>query len=142
MFSQPVRTVMERKKLLTASPKTTVRKASEMMAQRKVGAILIVVRKSLVGIVTERDVLFKVVAKGRNPRTTQLVDVMTSAPETVDPNKSFGYALLMMYENGFRHLPVVENGIPIGIVSARNALDPELEEFVSESSRREKILRE
>jgi len=142
MFSQPVRTFMERKKLLTASPKTTVRKASEMMARRKVGAILVVVRKSLIGIFTERDALFKVMAKGRNPQTTQLLDVMTSTPEIVDPNKSFGYALLLMHEKGFRHLPVVEKGKLVGMVSVRNALDPDLEEFVSESSRREQILRE
>jgi predicted transcriptional regulator len=45
----------------------------------------------------------------------------------------------MMQENGFRHAPVVENGKPIGIVSSRNALDPELEEFVSEANRREHI---
>ena len=61
---------------------------------------------------------------------------------TVTPDKSFGYALIVMHDNGFRHLPVVENGKLIGIVSARNALDPELEEFVSESRRREQIVRE
>ena len=59
-----------------------------------------------------------------------------------DGDKSFGYALLVMHNNGFRHLPVVENGKTVGIVSARNALDPDLEEFVSESRRREQILRE
>jgi predicted transcriptional regulator len=67
---------------------------------------------------------------------------MSKAPTTIHPDKSFGYALLVMHENGFRHLPVVESGKLVGIVSARNALDPELEEFVSESRRREQILRE
>jgi predicted transcriptional regulator len=67
---------------------------------------------------------------------------MSKAPTTIHPDKSFGYALLVMHNNGFRHLPVVENGKTVGIVSARNALDPELEEFVSESRRREQILRE
>jgi predicted transcriptional regulator len=47
-----------------------------------------------------------------------------------------------MHENGFRHLPVLENGKLVGIVSARNALDPDLEEFVSEAQRRAHILRE
>ena len=60
-------------------------------------------------------------------------------PQTVDPDKSFGYALLMMHEQGFRHVPVIENGKPIGIVSSRNALDPDLEEFVSEAQRRKHI---
>ena len=142
MFSQRVRTVMERKKLLTAPPETTVSKAAELMARRKVGAVMVVENQSLVGIFTERDAVFRVIARGCDPQTTRLADVMTTAPQTVDPDKSFGYALLLMYENGFRHVPVIENGKLIGIVSARNALDPDLEEFVSESERRKQILRE
>jgi signal-transduction protein with cAMP-binding, CBS, and nucleotidyltransferase domain len=61
---------------------------------------------------------------------------MTRAPHTVDPDKPFGHALLVMQENGFRHMPVVQNGKLIGIVSSRSAMDPELEEFVFEASRR------
>jgi signal-transduction protein with cAMP-binding, CBS, and nucleotidyltransferase domain len=67
---------------------------------------------------------------------------MTRAPRTIDPGKSFGHALLLMHETRCRHLPVVENDTLVGIVSSRNALDPELEEFVAESSRRAQILRE
>jgi predicted transcriptional regulator len=67
---------------------------------------------------------------------------MTIEPNTLSPDKSFGYALLIMRENGFRRLPVIENGKLIGVVSARNALDPDLEEFVSELQRRKHILRE
>ncbi len=142
MFSERVRTVMERKRLLTAPPDISVSKAAKRMARRKVGAVMVVDHDSLVGIFTERDVLIRVVARGRDAQTTRLADVMTPAPQTVDPEKSFGYALLLMYESGFRHLPVTENGKLIGMVSARNALDPDLEEFVSESHRRRQILRE
>jgi len=142
MFSQPVRSVMERKKLLTAPPETTVSKAVKLMARRKVGAVLVVDGQSLVGIFTERDAAFRVIAQDRDARATRLAEVMTPAPRTVDPRKSFGYALLLMHENGFRHVPVVEDGKIMGIVSARNALDPDLEEFVAESRRREHILRE
>lgn len=142
MFSQPVRTVMERKKLLTAPPEITVGNAAKLMACRKVGAVMVVDHESLVGIFTERDAVFRVIARGRDAQTTRLADVMTPAPQTVDPDKSFGYALLLMYENGFRHVPVIENGKLVGIVSGRNALDPDLEEFVSESQRRKQILRE
>ncbi len=142
MFSERVRTVMERKRLLTAPPEITVSKAARQMARRKVGAVMVVDHENLVGIFTERDAVFRVMARGRDAQTTRLADVMTPKPQTVDPDKSFGYALLLMYENGFRHLPVIENGKLIGIVSARNALDPDLEEFVSESHRRKQILRE
>ena len=139
MFSQRIRSVMERKKLLTAAPETTVSQAARLMAKKNVGAIMVVEDEHLVGIFTERDAVFRVIARGRDTLTTRLADVMTTAPHTVDPDKSFGYALLMMHENGFRHVPVIENGKPIGIVSSRHALDPEMEEFVSEAQRRKHI---
>jgi CBS domain-containing protein len=142
MLSQRVRDVMEGEKLLTASPDTTVSEAAKLMAERRVGAIMVVERQGLVGIFTERDVVLRVIACDRDVRTTTLADVMTSAPQTIDPEKSFGYALLIMHEHGFRHVPVVEHGKLIGIVSARHALDPELEEFEAESQRRRQILRE
>jgi CBS domain-containing protein len=139
MFSQRVKQVMEKKKLLTAPPETTVSKAAKLMASKNVGAVMVVEGDRLVGIFTERDAVFRVMAKGRDAETTKLAEVMTDKPQTVDPDKSFGYALLMMHENGFRHVPVTENGKPIGIVSSRNALDPDLEEFVSEAQRRKHI---
>lgn len=142
MYSQQVRTVMERKKLLTAPPETTVTEAAALMARKKVSAVMVIERQSLVGIFTERDAVFRVIARGRDPKATRLGEVMTTGPRTINPEKSFGYALLVMHENGFRHVPVVENGKLVGVVSARHALDPDLEEFVSEAERRKQILRE
>ena len=139
MFSQPVREVMERDNIVTAPPETTVRQAAEMMVRKKSGAVMVVSDKNLIGIFTERDAVFRVIARGRDTQTTLLAEVMTTAPRTVDPDKSFGYALLMMHENGFRHVPVIENGKPIGIVSSRNALDPDMEDFVAEAQRRKHI---
>jgi CBS domain-containing protein len=142
MFSQPIRDVMEERKLVTAPPQTTVSKAAKLMAKRNVGAVMVVDEGRLVGIFTERDAVFRVMARDLNSQTTRLVDVMTKAPITLAPDKSFGYALLIMHENGFRHVPVTESGKLIGVVSARNALDPDMEEFVSESQRRKHLLRE
>jgi CBS domain-containing protein len=143
MYSQLVKTVIERKKkLLTAPPETTVSKAARLMARRKVGAVMVVEHQHLIGIFTERDALYSVIARDLDTKATTLADVMTPDPVTIGPEKSFGYALLVMYENGFRHLPVVKDGQVVGIVSARNALDPDLEEFVAESQRREQFLRE
>jgi CBS domain-containing protein len=88
------------------------------------------------GIFTERDAVFRVIAKGLDPTTTRLADVMTVEPITLSPEKSYGHALLLMQENGFRHVPVVQNGVPIGIISSRNAMDPEMEQFVWEERRR------
>ena len=93
----------------------------------------------LVGVFTERDALFRVTAAERDPKTTQLADVMTRHPETIAPDKPLGHALHMMYEGGFRNVPVVVNGRPIGVVSARDALGPELKTFVEEMDEREHI---
>lgn len=142
MFSHSIRDVMEEQKLLTTPPETTVSKAARLMAERKVGAIMVVDNRRLVGIFTERDAVFRVIARDLDSQTTRLADVMTKEPITTTPDASFGYALLVMHENGFRHLPVIEDGNLIGVVSARNALDPDLEEFVFEAERRKYLLRE
>lgn len=137
MFDLPIKSVMERKKFLTAPPGTTVSQAARLMAKKYVGAVLVVEEDRLVGIFSERDVVFRVVAKGLDPKTITLADVMTANPKTLAPATQYGHALLLMQENGFRHVPVVENGRPIGIVSSRNAMDPDLEQFVFEERRRE-----
>ena len=139
MFSQRIKSVMERKKLLVSAPDTSVSDAAQMMAKKNVGAVMVVQDKRLVGIFTERDAVFRVIAKGRDAKTTRLAEVMTAEPRTATPDETYGRALLMMHENGFRHVPVIENGEPIGIVSSRNALDPEMEEFISEAQRRKHI---
>jgi CBS domain-containing protein len=142
MFGLPIGSVMERKKVLMAPPETTIVDAAKLMAKKKVGAVLVVEDGRLVGIFTERDAVYRVIAKGRDPSSTTLAaDVMTPDPNTVTPKESFGYAMLLMHEHGFRHAPVVENNQPIGIVSARMALDPELEEFEAEARRRKSIRR-
>jgi CBS domain-containing protein len=136
MFSQTIKNVMDPNRFLTAAPDQTVSDASSMMQTRNVGAVLVIADGKLMGIFTERDAVFRVIARGLDPTTTQLADVMTVEPITLSPEKSYGHALLLMHENGFRHLPVVQNRVPIGIISSRNAMDPEMEQFVWEERRR------
>ena len=142
MFSQPVRNIMERRKFVTTPPTTTVREASELMARKQIGAVLVVEGERLIGIFSERDAVFRVVAHGLDPSATTLGEVMTPDPKTIKPNNTFGYAMTLMHENGFRHLPVLDGGRPVGIVSARSALDPDLEEFVCEERRRKSFKEE
>ena len=139
MWSLLVKDVMDTAKALTVAPEATVSEVAALMAQRNTGAAMVVDRDSLVGIFTERDALYRVIAIGLNPEVTTMRQVMTPDPQTVEPNRSYGFALLVMQENHFRHVPVVKNGQVVGIVSSRNALDPDLEEFVSEANRREHI---
>ena len=133
---------MERGKFVKAAPDMSVIKASRLMARKRVGAVLVIEDKRLLGIFTERDALFRVIAEGRDAVATRVADVMTRHPKTIGPDESFGLALLTMHENAFRHLPVIEDGVPIGIVSMRNALDPDLVEFRSELERRRHIVRQ
>ena len=139
MFGLPIRSVMDPRKLVVAEPQASVWDAARLMMNARAGAVLVVSGGRLVGIFTERDAVYRVMAAERDPRTTRLAEVMTPEPKTLAPEASFGHALLLMHENGFRHVPVVEAGRLVGVVSARHALDPELEEFAAEAKRREHL---
>jgi CBS domain-containing protein len=141
MLSEPVANHLEPRKLVVAGPRTRVSEAVRLMKDNKVGAVLVLQDGRLVGIFTERDAVYRVMAPGREPTATTLGEVMTRDPKTVAPDETFGYALLLMHEHGFRHAPVVRDGRPVGVVSARLALDPELEEFTAEAERRRHIRR-
>jgi signal-transduction protein with cAMP-binding, CBS, and nucleotidyltransferase domain len=140
MPQRPIREVVKRQKIVTTAAKTTVLEAARMMKKAEVGAVMVVKADGkLAGIFTERDAVFRLIAEGRDPAHTRLSDVMTARPQTISPDKPFHHALMMMFENGFRHVPVVEKGRPIGMVSARDALGPELEDLESEVQRRQRI---
>ena len=143
MPQRPIRELIHQKRekgILLVPEKTTVSDAAQMMQKRNIGAAMVVdERGHLAGIFTERDALFRVLAPARDPAKTRIAQVMTKNPRTVEAEKPVGYALHMMYEGGFRHVPVVEHGRPIGMVAARDALGPELKEFESDIERREHI---
>lgn len=140
MSYRTLRKIVEHQKMLVAAPpKTFVREAARLMKQTQVGALLVVEHGHLVGIFTERDALNRVLAEGLNPETTPLAEVMTLNPITVHPDQSFMTALHLMYENGFRHVPVAENNRPLGMVSARDALEMEAAEFEATLRQREHL---
>jgi CBS domain-containing protein len=139
MSHRTIRTIIEEQDPVTAPAKMTVSEAARLMRERRVGAIMVVQDGALAGIFTERDALIRVLAEERDVRTTRLEDVMTRNPQTIHPDRSFAEALQMMYGGSFRHVPVVEDGRPVGMVSARDALGPELEAFVYEMLRQEQI---
>ena len=140
MFYQSVRTLMDPRKLILVPGSMTVREAAKLMKSKHYGAVLVTEGDELLGIFTERDAVFRVIAAGRDPETTQLAAVMTKEPTTITPDKTFGHAMLVMHEGGFRHVPVIDDGKLVGMVSSRNALDPDLEEFVFEEHRRKRLL--
>jgi CBS domain-containing protein len=135
-MQRAIRTIIENQKPVTASAEITVVAAARLMKEHRIGAILVIKDGSLAGIFTERDALFRVIAEGRDPVKTRVAEVMTANPRTITPDRPFGHALHLMYEGGFRHVPVVDNGRPLGVVSARDALGPDLREFIADLDQR------
>ena len=138
-MERTIRDVIEQQQLVTAPPDMSVREAARIMKERRVGAMMVVEHGALVGVFTERDALNRVVAEGLDANITMLAAVMTHNPKTVSVGASFNAALQMMHEGRFRHVPVVEAGRPVGMISVRDALGPELESFVYEMLRQEQV---
>lgn len=95
----------------------TVKQACRMMRERRVGATLVIEGdRRLVGIFTGRDAL-GVLADGKSPVRTKLAEVMTRDPDTMPPGRSAIEALRLMQDGGFRHIPIVEGGRVVGVIS-------------------------
>jgi CBS domain-containing protein len=105
--------------LLATEPGASLREAAQRMVDRRVGSILVLEGERLVGILTERDIL-RLFARGELEARVQ--DVMTRNPETVEPDEPLAQARLVMLHGGFRHLPVVEAGRLVGMLSLRDLL--------------------
>lgn len=136
MSLRSLRSIVAGQPPATAPKSATVFDAASRMKEQGKGALLVVDGSRLIGIFTERDALFKVIAAGRDPATTMLAEVMTPQPQTMHPDEPFVKALRIMHKHGFRHLPVVEHGRPLGVVSARDALDDDLYELRVELAQR------
>lgn len=139
MSERTVKQIIEGQEPVTATANTTVHEAAQLMKRRNVGALMVVDGEKLVGVFTERDGLFRVIAEGLDTTRTELAAVMTANPQTIGANSAFTTALQVMHDGRFRHLPVVEDGRVIGVVSVRDALGPELESFVYEMLRQDQI---
>ena len=112
--------------VLTLEPAATLETAMGILAQRRIGAIVITgADRRIVGILSERDIMNRVVAVGRTPGTTAVSEVMTANPRAVAADESIEECLFIMREFGFRHLPIVDgkDGKDLkGLVSLRDVL--------------------
>ncbi|MBK9510019.1 MAG: CBS domain-containing protein [Cytophagaceae bacterium] len=116
------------KNVLSVNPETTVYEALEVMAQYNVGALLVMVQDELVGIFSERDYARKGIIKGRKAKTTPMTEVMTSNVFTVESKLTTRECMELMSQGRFRHLPVVENGQVIGVLSVGDIVNEMLQE--------------
>src|SRR5688500_18860777 len=103
--------------IISISPSTVVFEALEIMVKKNVSALLVMDKESLIGIFTERDYARKVVLKGKTSKATLIEEVMTEDPITITPDNSVEDCMRVMTNRFIRHLPVVEDGKVIGIVS-------------------------
>jgi CBS domain-containing protein len=109
-------------RVLTTDAEQYVVEAARTMMERNIGALPVLRDGKLVGIVSERDIMNRVVAAGRNAGSTRVSEIMTSNPRTVGPDEPVEECLFLMRELGFRHLPICENGEVKGLVSLRDLL--------------------
>ncbi|MEO5737393.1 MAG: CBS domain-containing protein [Variovorax sp.] len=124
---------MPRRHVVSLGPQATVWEAACVMTKANCGSVLIVdTPGSLLGILTERDLMTRVVAKALDPGTTSVADIMTRNPHCAAPEMRVSDAVLVMIERGFRHLPVVSGtGKILGCFSVRDALPREIGNAVS-----------
>jgi CBS domain-containing protein len=106
--------------LQKVTPRDTVRQAARLMREKKIAAVLVMEGERLVGIVTERDMTVRVVAAGLDADTTPVGEMMTADPDTLAPRDTASDALRMMKSRNYRHLPVVDGGTVVGMVSVRD----------------------
>ena len=128
----PERTVfqsMAQRHVVSVVPTATVYSAACVMTRANCGSVLVIdASNTLLGIVTERDLMTRLVAKSLDPATTTVADIMTRGPLCVVPETRVADAVLIMIERGFRHLPIVTEANKIlGVFSVRDALPREVQ---------------
>lgn len=122
-------------------PEATAYDALEMMAEKNVGALLVMENGRLIGVFSERDYARKVILKGKSSKNTAVRELMGSPPIHVDPKTSLRECMVLMTNNHVRHLPVMDNGALLGVISIRDAVNAviseqestieELEEYIA-----------
>src|ERR1700758_1813536 len=117
-----LRELVKDRRLYSINANHTVLEAARYMLEHSVGAVPVMRDGVLTGILSERDIMNRVVAVGRTPGTTAVSEVMTANPRAVAADESIEECLFIMREFGFRHLPIVEGKELRGLVSLRDVL--------------------
>jgi CBS domain-containing protein len=142
-MNRKVADIIKRQKLAKLGPTATVRAACKLMAERDIGAVMVTDAEGhLAGIFTERDLVKRVAGPGLDVETTKLKDVMTPAPQTMRPSDAAVVALRRMRDGGFRHMPVVDEGKLLGVVSSRDFLGAEMKQLEIETAFRSAVMAE
>ena len=115
--------LIEGQTLIVIEPGWSVRNAAERMTERNIGAVAVVEKGALAGVFSERDIMSRVVAKGLNPDSTEVSDVMSRELVVAAPSEDVLSAIQKMHSIGSRHLPIVDEGKLVGMISIRDLLE-------------------
>ena len=131
---------ISRKHVISLGPQANVRDAACVMTRANCGSVLIMdLPDTLLGILTERDLMTRVLAKGLDPEHTTAREVMTPNPICVPPETLVSDAVVLMLERGFRHLPLVSGTKILGVFSVRDALPREIGTALSQAEFNEQV---
>lgn len=133
MTERTVLQSMSQRHVVSLHPQATVWESACVMTKANCGSVLIIdAAGAMIGILTERDLMTRVLAKALNPQETKVSEVMTPDPQSVLPDTKVSEAVLIMIERGFRHLPIITSaGKILGVFSVRDALPREIGAAVS-----------
>ncbi|WP_323786303.1 CBS domain-containing protein [Thalassovita sp.] len=120
MSTTTIRNILGARKVHSVSPGTSIQDAARLMAELNVGALAVLEGGSLKGILSERDIVFRVVAQGLPLSDTPVGTAMTADPVTIDIDDAVSEALVVRLGETFRHLPVMEAGQLVGLLSYRD----------------------
>ena len=135
------------REVVTLDENVSAKKAAEVMAQEGVSALIITEEGKAIGILTERDILKRIVAEDKNPKETKLKEIMSSPLVTIGPNVDLEEAAHLMFERKIKNLPVIRENRLIGLVRLQDIckLQPEilrmLKQFMETPKNIEKILK-
>jgi CBS domain-containing protein len=121
---RPLRQILagKPKVLWTVAPRDSVLSAMRLMADKNIGIVVVMEGNAIAGVLSERDCVRKLVLAGKSPEATVVADIMVRDVVAVDVGSTFVDCLKLMHEHRIRHLPVIENGVAIGVISIRDLL--------------------
>ncbi len=128
-----VKDLIQKRQTFTVQEHQTVLEVAQFLVEHNIGAVPVLHDQQLVGIFSERDIMKRVVAEARDPRTTRISDIMTKGPVTVTPETSVEECMLLMRDHNCRHLPICQDNRLWGLISLRDVLAHEVAEKEEEA---------
>lgn len=118
MIVSSVAQLIKDRPLADVSVDTSVRLACRLMCELDVGAVVVLDDGELVGVLSERDVIRRLLCTDRTADQTRVADIMTPLPQAMEAEGDVAQAIDIMRQGGFHHVPVLDNGTPVGLLSA------------------------